>query len=59
MIKAHLKVFADKGIISKYAHPGKDPVHRQIAEDERRQDQQEGTAQAIRRHVAVRPHAVE
>src|SRR5580692_7694392 len=33
---------------------GKDPVHRQHSQDKRRQDQQEGAARAVRRHVAIR-----
>jgi hypothetical protein len=37
-IKAHLKVFADTGIISKYGIPDKYSLRRQPAQDERRQN---------------------
>ncbi len=35
-------------------HPRHHPVHRQHSQDQRRQDQQEGAARAIRRHVTAR-----
>ena len=54
-IKAHLKVFADSGVISKFGIPEKILFVDSLAKNERRQDQQEGAAPNIRRHVACAP----
>ena len=48
------RAFADQGIISKYGIPEKILFIDSIPKTQRRQDQQEGTARAIRRHLAIR-----
>ena len=51
-IKAHLKVFADGGVISKYGIPEKILFVDSLPKTERRQGQQEGASATVRRHVA-------
>ena len=54
-IKDHLKVFADKGVISKYGIPEKIMFIDSTPQDERRQDQQEGTSQEDTATCSRRP----